>query len=93
MVVRIDKTDRELRTDSSMIRHDSPMPCGRDPAIPCCPIPMSCVPDPDPVRLFDRSVISSIQNAINFTINTRKHGVDPENNLQKVTKVNSTLTG
>jgi hypothetical protein len=30
--------------------------------------------------LFERSVISSIQNVIDFTINTRKHGASPENN-------------
>jgi hypothetical protein len=63
MVVRIDKADRELRTDSSVIRHDPPIP-----------MPMPCGDDPDPVRLFERSVISSIQNVIDFTINTRKHG-------------------
>jgi hypothetical protein len=32
------------------------------------------------VRLFERSVISSIQNMIDFTINTRKHWVGTENN-------------
>jgi hypothetical protein len=37
-------------------------------------------PNPDPVRLFERSVISCIQNVIDFTINTRKHGVCPKNN-------------
>jgi hypothetical protein len=41
---------------------------------------MPCGDDPDPVRLSERSVISSIQNVIDFTINTRKHGVGPENN-------------
>jgi hypothetical protein len=35
---------------------------------------MPCCPDPDPVRLFERSVISSIQNVIDYTINARKHG-------------------
>jgi hypothetical protein len=61
MVVRIDKADRELMTDSSVIRHDPRIPCGRDSLIPCCP-------DPDAVRLFERSVISSIQNMIAFRL-------------------------
>jgi hypothetical protein len=45
------------------------------------------------VRLFERSVISSIQSVIDFTINTRKHGVGPENNWQQVTKINFALRG
>jgi hypothetical protein len=72
MVVRIDKADRKLRTASSVIRHDPP--------IPCVPIPMPCVPYPDGVRPFERSVIGSVQNMIGFTINNRKHGVSRENN-------------
>jgi hypothetical protein len=40
------------------------MPCGDDSY-------------PDPVRLFERSVIGLIQNVIDFTINTRKHGARP----------------
>jgi hypothetical protein len=59
MVVRIDKIDRELRTDSSVICHDPERP--------------------DPVHFFERSVINSIQNAIDFATDTRKHGVGPEN--------------
>jgi hypothetical protein len=78
MVVRIDKADRKLRTDSSVIRHDPPMPCGDDS---------------DPVRLFERSVISSILNVIDFTINSRKHAVGPENDWQQVTKINLALRG
>jgi hypothetical protein len=31
-------------------------------------------------ELFERSVIRSIENVIDFTINTRKHAVGPENN-------------
>jgi hypothetical protein len=65
MAMGIDKADRKLRAHSSVIRDDPPIPWG---------------PDPDPVRLFEHSVIRSIQNVMDSTINTRKHGVGPENN-------------
>jgi hypothetical protein len=58
------------------------MPCGPDPDL-----------DPDPVPVFERSVISSIQNVIDFAINTRKHGVGPEKTWQQVTEINFTLRG
>jgi hypothetical protein len=77
MVVLIDKADRELTTDSSVIRHDPPIPWGDDP---------------DAVRLFERSVIGSIQNVIDCAMGTRKHGVGPENNWLQVTKIKFTLT-
>jgi hypothetical protein len=59
MVVRIDKADRKLRTDSSVICRDPPIPRGDNP---------------DPVCLFEHSVISSIQNVIDFTINAKIWG-------------------
>jgi hypothetical protein len=32
------------------------------------------------LALFERSVIGSIENKIDFTIKTRQHGIVPENN-------------
>jgi hypothetical protein len=86
MVVLIDKVDRELRTDSSVIRQDPPIPCGRDPPIPCCP-------DPDAVRLFELWMISSIQNVIDFAMNTTKHLVSLDDNSQQLSETNLTLRG
>jgi predicted small integral membrane protein len=41
--------------------------------------------------LFERSVICLIENMIDFTINTRKHGMGRENDLEHITKINFTF--
>jgi hypothetical protein len=40
---------------------------------------------------FERSAIGSIENMIDFTMNTKKHGVDREKDQQRAPKINFTL--